>query len=429
MTAARAMAPEARRLTLAEVGPREFTTIEPGYAYRLAVPGVMVTFDLDRLLWHSNQELTGELLVRCELGGTDAINGVLSVASFNVSSARARMERANQLAKQARAPDLPWAPLLEELCQRVLTAERSDDSSVVLRDVARVAEDERRVWVSGFAMPWRHPSCLFGDGGVCKSYLAMYLATLMAEEGATVGLFDWELDEYDHRVRLGDLYGEVYADMPASFIYRKCRRPLIHEIDGLKRLVRQRGITFAVFDSVGYACHEAPEDATSALSYFRAVRTLGIGSLHIAHINKAESGDQKPFGSSYWYNSVRACWNLKATEDRPNHQTLGVFDRKPNLRARQPPFALDVTFTEERTTFRRAEITEVQEFAPQLTTRQRMTAALQGGAKHVYTISEELGIPENTVLVTVKRGLSGPKPWLMCVSGSGRLAEVGLRVH
>ena len=33
------------------------------------------------------------------------------------------------------------------------------------------------------------------------------------------------------------------------------------------------------------------------MSYFRAVRQLGIGSLHVAHIRQGDNNDQRPFGS------------------------------------------------------------------------------------------------------------------------------------
>jgi hypothetical protein len=129
-----------RRLTLAEIGPRKFEIVEPSACYRLTVPGADVTFEVDRLAWRY-QELSGELLVRCDLQGTEAINGVLSVATFNLSSARARSERARQLEQQSRAHDVPWSTLIEELCQRVLAAERSGEPAIALADVCTAARE------------------------------------------------------------------------------------------------------------------------------------------------------------------------------------------------------------------------------------------------------------------------------------------------
>lgn len=47
--------------------------------------------------------------------------------------------------------------------------------------------------VRGLIVPRRHPAILFGDGGTCKSYLALYVAGRLAEQDFTTALFDWAL--------------------------------------------------------------------------------------------------------------------------------------------------------------------------------------------------------------------------------------------
>jgi hypothetical protein len=366
-----------RRLDLAEIGARTFTVVEAGTCYRLDVPGCEVTIEIDRLLW-SRQELSGEVLVRCRLLGTDAIDGVLSVSRLNLSSSRARAAHAAELARKARTPEIPWAPLLDELALRVLAAERSGEDARPLCDVPLTSEDARTIRVCGFLLPWRHPSVLFGDGGSCKSYLALYKAGLMAREGYRVALFDWELDEETHRERYGRLFG---AEMPDTLYYARCSRALVYEADRLRRIVRTQGIDYGIFDSIGFGVHDAIESSDAALTYFRTVRQLGIGSLHLAHVSKAEQGDQKPFGSTFFFNSARACWNVKSSDDGAGSGTLtlGVFDRKPSLRARQQPFALEVAFTDTTTTIRHTEIADSAEFAPKLSFYQRLRATLKAG--------------------------------------------------
>ena len=87
-----------------------------------------------------------------------------------------------------------------------------------------------------------------------------------------------------------------------SIRYVRCERPLVHEVDRLRRIILDEEITFGVFDSVGFACDGPPEAAESALKYFQAVRQLRIGGLHLAHVSKADTGDQRPFGSAFWHN-------------------------------------------------------------------------------------------------------------------------------
>jgi hypothetical protein len=66
--------------------------------YRMAVPALGITFDVDRLR-REHHELIGELCVRCELPGARTVVGRnLSIADFNLSSARACTERAKLLA-------------------------------------------------------------------------------------------------------------------------------------------------------------------------------------------------------------------------------------------------------------------------------------------------------------------------------------------
>jgi hypothetical protein len=420
-----------RRLTLAEAGSREFVVIEPGACYGLACPGVGVSFELDRLAW-SKHELSGELLVRCEFEGTDGIRDalgsyVLSVARFNVSSGRARTERAVQLERQSRATDVPWHPLIEELCQRVLAAERTGEPAIALADVQPSSpEDTACLDIFGFSLPRRHSTIVFGDGGATKSLLALYLAGLLAQRGLRVLLADWEMDAIDHRDRYASLFGE---ELPATVYYTRCNRPLIHEADRLQRIVRAQRIDFAINDSVGFACHEAPETAAAALGYFQAKRRIGIGGIDIAHIARHDQGDQRPFGSAFWHNSARATYFLRAAEDA-TPKTVGVFCRKHSIARYLPrPFAYEVRIEDERTTFRRTEVTDVPELSQRLSVRQRMRAALQRGSLTAEELAEALEVPVNTVYTTARRGTEGAQPWLVKIPGADGKTRLGLLVH
>jgi hypothetical protein len=122
-------------------------------------------------------------------------------------------------------------------------------------------------------------------------------------------------------------------------MYVRCDRPLVYEVASLRRMVRDGGYEFVVYDSVAYACDGAPESAEVDGKYFRAVRQIGRGSLHIAHISKSEGGDQKPFGSIFWHNSARATWYVQREQESPDGSVsrLGLFNRKANLSRLRPP--------------------------------------------------------------------------------------------
>lgn len=366
--------------TLASAGPRTFEIVEPHACYRLTVPDCGLSLEVDRLLWQK-QELSGELLVRLDLAGSDTVDGVLSVTVFNLSSTRARSERAKHFALLSRAPDIPWLALLEQFCLRVLAAERTAEPAIALRDVPRPSTEDREIRVAGFRIPRQLPSMLFGDGGTGKSFLALWIGGLMARDGYRVLVADWELDAPDHRDRYERLFGTA---MPATLFYVRCARPLLHEADSLTRIVRGQGIDFGIFDSVGFAAHDAPELATSALAYFNAVRRIGkIGSLHLAHVAKGEHGDQKPFGSTFWHNSARATWFLKT-----DNGVLGVFNRKA-YDGPQAPFAIQTAFTRDAVRFTLTDIADEPAFAAQLPLRQRLRRFLRAGAQTREAIEAE----------------------------------------
>ena len=369
--------------------------------YRLTVSDLAVTLEIDRLR-REHHQLIGELLVRCELTGALTRDGVLSVADLNLSSVRARSERARYLGSRAQTTnrEVDWVGLLEELSQRVLEAERKGQPAVDLRTLPRPAPDDA-LEVDGLTLPRRHPTVVFGDGGAAKSYLALYYLGKLAQAGLKVALFDWELAGEDHRDRLERLFGK---DMP-SIVYARCERPLTHEMDRLKRICHDEGIEYAAFDSVAFACDGAPEMAEFAAKYFRAVRQIGVGSLHVAHITKSEGGDQKPFGSVFWANGARATWFAKLAEETPDGRTiqLGLFYRKSNLQALRSPVGFEITFAKDTTTFRRVDLARVPDLAAKLSIRQRMVMALREGAMTAHALAEEVGEATKMVNRTAKR--------------------------
>lgn len=371
-----------------------------GDGYRFVIGKGLVVFTVDRLR-RSGGELNGELEVRCTVPGarTTDERGTISVANFNLSSQRARKERAKDLESRSRlAAD--WEVLVEDLCQRTLTADRMGQPAVHLRDVARSVADPF-VDVDGFRILTQHPIILFGDGGSGKSLIALHVAGELARRGKRVLLADWELDGGDHRDRLERLYGPEMPDV----IYARCDRPLVAEADRLRRLTVDEALDYIVFDSVAFACDGPPESAEAAANYFRAVRSMGVGSLHVAHISKSENGDQKPFGSAFWHNGARSTWFVqKAGDDAGTGVlTVGLYNRKANMGPLRPGVGLELSFDRERTYVRRVDPAEVADLAPKLAVWQRVRSALRSGPLTMAELSAEVDATEDAVRKAVGR--------------------------
>jgi hypothetical protein len=103
---------------------RVFERLDEG-RYRMQLPGIASELEID-LLRRESGNLIGELIARCHLPGNRGVDGLLSIADFNLSSARARIERARLIASRAntKTAEVDWAGIVEDFCQRVLLAER-----------------------------------------------------------------------------------------------------------------------------------------------------------------------------------------------------------------------------------------------------------------------------------------------------------------
>ena len=366
-------------------------------SYQLTVVDGGLSLTIDRLR-REHHELIGELAVACDWSGTHAINGFLSIADFNLSSAQARTTRARLLAERSAAPDVDWLSLLEELSVRTIQADRQGAPAKPLHTFTQ-AEAEGVFDVQGW--PWlrHHPMITFADGGGLKSYLALYGAGRLAQTGVRIGYVDWELTGSEHRDRLERLFGD-----PLPVIhYIGCDRPLVDDVDRLRREARRLSLDYLVFDSAGFATAGPPEAAEHALAYFRAVRQIGLGSHHLAHVNRSETGDQKPFGSAFWHNSARATWYAKLADLPPVDPpvlSVGLFNRKSNVTRHYPAIGFQFAFTDTRTRVTPLPVADIEDLAGQLPTWQRIAHLLKADPRQGWTIDDiatELALKPDTV--------------------------------
>jgi hypothetical protein len=407
---------------------RTFCQVGEG-SYQLTVKSLGIQFTIDRLRRRSH-ELVGELAVSCELAPARAIDGFLSVADLNLSSAQARGQRAKLLATRSDTLDVDWDSLIEEMCVRTINAERQGSPARELGQFTRGGGDAI-IDVDGW--PWLrdHAMITFADGGGLKSYLALYGVGLLSQRGMRVGYADWELSGDEHRDRLERLFG---SDLPIVHYFR-CDKPLVDEVDRLGRESRRLGLEYLVFDSAGFATEGPPENAEETLAYFRAVRQIGLGSHHLAHVNRSDTGDQKPFGSAYWHNSARMTWFAKAVPNTMDSTriSVGLFNRKSNLTKQYTPRGFEFAFNEKTTIVSPIQVADVVDLAGELKLWQRIEHLLKtrGGVPcSIQELADELDAKPDSVKKAVGRSKSGKSIFteVLGSDGKARIALVARRV-
>ena len=392
--------PATSRSTSDVLGERIFQQLAED-RFRLDAPDLGVALELDRVHRDHRGALVGELIAYCDLAGAVTFDGVLSAGDLYLTNPRARQERGRLLAQRAHA-EVDFESLLEELTLRVCKLERQGDPAVLLSSVARPVDGEF-YHVAGLRLAKRQPVIAFGDGATAKSLVAMYIAGTLQSRGTQVLFCDWEMDAVDHRVRLERLFG---PDMPAVR-YVRCTKPLAHEVDRLRRIVRDEKLEYAIFDSIAVACAGRPEDAEIATSYGRAFRSLGIGGLHLAHVTKSEGADLKPFGSVFWHNLARQTWNtkLEATSADNNRLTVAWIPRKSNISAPGgPATGFEVVFND-RIAVTPTDVATVDAMAVHLPLKDRIRQLLGAeGAKTYKEIAKALDANEDSVRKATDRG-------------------------
>jgi hypothetical protein len=214
-----------------------------------------------------------------------------------------------------------------------------------------------------------------------KSYLALFALGQLAIAGVSVGFVDWELDESDHSLRDQLLHG---ADGP-EIHYLRAERPLVYELPRIQQWKHEHGLSFLVYDSVGFSTAGKPEDAEAALQWYRACRVLNCGGLAIAHVRKdgqnPTEAEKYPFGSIFWHNSARCTWFVKDAESAAEGttKTIGLYNRKMNLSAKRPAVGFAIEFDPNRTSFSSVDVRDVSELAASLPLWQRMKEVVRHG--------------------------------------------------
>jgi AAA domain-containing protein len=244
------------------------------------------------------------------------------------------------------------------------------------------------------------PTILFGDGGSGKSTLALCVAASMATgreiipDLAPVDIgpvlwIDYEAQRLTTKKRANRL---GVADAP--IIYVPGKRPLVDDVDRLKRIAEVEGAKTAILDSIVLSSGgKSPNDAEAATAWANAMNEIVPRSVALAHVTKSsEDTGRYPYGSIFWHNVARLTWYVKRDHDAEGH-AIELFCRKRNDGDKFPPMKLEFDW---RTGLRVLSMSE-------MTLADRIADALAGGPFTVSEIAAAIERSPETVRKTLDR--------------------------
>lgn len=407
-------------LTQQAEGTLDVTETAGLYAVRASAHAVKMLFD--RLV-DARGGVSAELTV--VLGTTEVLAGV----DVGLKSDTGQTKLVSSL--KPIAPAIPWKFLLQRACSEVLKRHREGEPLRILTvntPVEPLTFQLNPLVFKGKA------TVLFGDGGLGKSSLALLCAMLVSTGESVAGIaavpgtalyLDYE-DSYDVHVRRMQAIAACHpALVRADVLYQACTEPLANLTHTLLRRIQSEGISFVVLDSLA-AATGGDSGAEAATKVFRAIRTLNVGALIIAHVPKAPAEGQDPtiYGSVFHKNFARSTWELRKSQDvGEDTAILALFNRKSNLSRLHQPIGLKVTQNSDNTAmqYEPFDLSQSAELATALPLPNQIRNLLEsnGVPRSSKDIAEELGAS----LSTIKAVLSKHKGFKWHMVGENREAK------
>ena len=251
----------------------------------------------------------------------------------------------------------------------------------------------------------KQATLLFGHGDTGKSWLGILAGVLVASGMPHAGLdpepgnvlyLDYETDDDTIFERANMVSVGLNMALPSGFYYRYMSQLLAADVEALQKHVLEKEISLVVVDSAAPAVGE-PESAQMTADYFRALRSLKVTSLTIAH--RAKMGkENEPFGSIFWRNLPRANFLANGVHD-PGVSSfiVGLKHTKSNNGQRLKDIGLELSFSGNAVYFNRADLRTIPEMAESVSLKGRIEVSLGMGAKTVKELADDLGTTPATV--------------------------------
>ena len=332
-------------------------TIEQrGPAFDLRWPQDGVHIRISRIYQGPRGEMHGEIsvLYQSDLPANGSYYPRLVTESrYQLTSKRSRAEIARHC--DIEFPDLAWSEFIETASISVLRRSRRGAEVLDLSEW-RPPPDAASGYRLTPLLAEGHPNMVFGDGGVGKSMVALWLATMVTEgmqtpfecRSGNVLYLDWEMDAADAHGRLSMIADGMGLPGPPRLFYRRCAGRLVDDVEQLSETVASKDIALVIVDSAVPACGGNPNEPESVQMLFYGLRQLEVTSMILAHVSKASAGVgslSSPYGSVFWSNLSRNVWQArKEQEVGEDSIVVTLWHRKTNVGALLAPVTLRITF-------------------------------------------------------------------------------------
>ena len=316
--------------TLNEMQSYDFVLEGRDGIYRVSWEALGIQATIDSMLESRDHEVKGHVTFT----STRPISaGHLRFSRLNFTSASARNQMAKSLSQ--RDADVDWDKVLEQLSVSVLNAFREGVPAVLL-DGEHDDKEQISPWLIEPLVQLENPTLIYGPGSAGKSWLAQYLAVISDEGLSGAGFavskvnvlyLDWETDERELRTRVRMIRRGLGLSTSSGIWYRSMRLGLDQDKEEVRKEIITKGIGLVVIDSIGAACAGEPEDAKTVLAMFGALRSLGVSSICVDHVNK----EGHLFGSVYKTNASRQVFECKKDQQPEDDKLmLGLIHKKAN---------------------------------------------------------------------------------------------------
>ena len=329
---------------------------------------------------------------------------------YQLTSDRSRVDVAKRCEKEV--PDVPWRELMEEASINVLRRYRRGAKVLDLSEWTPQRKSPGGYRLTPLLAEGL-PNMIFGDGGVGKSMVALWLSTMVTEGmqepfecmPGNVLYLDWEMEAEEAHGRLGRISEGIGLPTPPRVFYRRCAGRLVDDVEWLAETVESKGIDLVVVDSAVPACGGNPNEPESVQGLFYGLRQLEVTSLIVAHVSKSIAAGPvtSPYGSVFWSNLSRNAWQAqKEQEMGEDSMVVALWHRKTNVGPLLKPVTLKITFSPSFSVERVAP-GEYKTLASKLPLAERMAAALGNGAMSSSALAEAIDANHDSVRRTLNR--------------------------